>query len=227
VRLVPKVTLTVLLPEDSPPAVVYDVTRKVTGTPLAIAQVFRFAERVVAGAAASTNVLLSLRYTRYFSAVGTASQANRTMLLFSNPVHRKLVGAAGGVTSFTVTWNDRLTRGVDQPVGCCAPRRLMVTVPLTAVVDDVTFTHRLWSGEVGVVSTATEAVVALAQLVPTVAVVPAGVVAMVAVIRCWRFLPAEVSSRTNDVSAVEVLTLSTDTAPGEVAVKLMLPAVAP
>ena len=45
-----------------------------------------------------------------------------------------------------------------------------------------------------------------------------------AVIRCTRFLPAEVSSRTNDVSAVEPLTLFTVTAPGEVAVKLMLPA---
>ncbi len=51
-----------------------------------------------------------------------------------------------------------------------------------------------------------------------VAVTPVGALATEAVMRWVRFLPSEVSSRTNVVSAVEVPTLSTVTPAGEVAV---------
>ena len=119
---------------------------------------------------------------------------------------------------FTVTSNVRVRTGVDHPDGCCAPAMLRVTVPLTAVVDDVTFTHTVWLAEVGVVSTEVEPAVAGAAPVPTVVVTPAGELVTVVVSRCFRFLPAEVSSRTNDVSAVDPPTWFTVTAPGVVAV---------
>jgi hypothetical protein len=92
----------------------------------------------------------------------------------------------------------------------------MVTFPLTAVVEEVTRTHTVRSGVVGVMSTDTDP--APGHVVPTVAVTPAGVVPTEAVMRWVSFLPCEVSSRTTVVSAVEPATLVTVTAAGLVAV---------
>ena len=73
-----------------------------------------------------------------------------------------------------MTANVRMRTGVDHPAGRCAPERFRVTVPLTAVGDDVTCTHRVWLAEVGVVSTKAEAAVVAQLPFPTVVVTPAG-----------------------------------------------------
>src|SRR5688500_12622941 len=106
--------------------------------------------------------------------------------------------------------------GVVHPaVGRWALLRLMVTVPLTAVVEEVTRTQSVWLGVVGAVSTNDGPA---AQVVPMVAVTPAGVPATEAVMRWVRFLPSEVSSMVIVVSAMEPASLSTVTPAGAVTV---------
>jgi hypothetical protein len=92
---------------------------------------------------------------------------------------------------------------------------LTVTLPLTADGDEVTRTQNVWSALAGVVSMK---FVAPSHVVPTVAVTPAGVLPIVAVMRWAMFLPSDVSSTVIKASATDVADFSIVTPAGVLAV---------